>query len=334
MKMPGSTVSTGCSINGCNTKDYLQQSTAKQCQQQDKKEGTSSTTESAYDTACRLTLNDSSHGVMSEPEQFESLKGRQFPKRVIRQRSRSQYGGPLGQLCQSQPCCPVQSIHKTVLSVTDQVSRANRALNDSCVTKRALMLPAQGQTLILMHAFCNEPLIQPLVASKVTEFDSLCNVQSKAPTMCTQRPAATKCPAHSAVCNSCCCATPGLHFTTPSHHSYHSLRLLTHVCAHSSLQPAACMSHRDPQAASLAVIASQLPAWHLLLHSCQPGIYCFTAASLASTASQLPAWHLLLHSCQPVRPSIASQQRQRGTAPRQRSWHQRAAGPLLSPPPR
>jgi len=38
-------------------KNYLQQSTAKQCQQQDKEEGTSPTTESAYDTARRLTLN-------------------------------------------------------------------------------------------------------------------------------------------------------------------------------------------------------------------------------------------------------------------------------------
>jgi len=57
MEMPGSTVSTATSIKVCNTKNHLQQSTARQCQQQDKEDGTSPTTESAYDTACRLTPN-------------------------------------------------------------------------------------------------------------------------------------------------------------------------------------------------------------------------------------------------------------------------------------
>jgi len=64
MKLPGRTVHMSLEARWWKeldlqyTKNYLQQSTAKQCQQQDKEEGTSPTPESAYDTVCRLTLRE------------------------------------------------------------------------------------------------------------------------------------------------------------------------------------------------------------------------------------------------------------------------------------
>jgi len=64
MKMPGAAVTAaleawaGNASTPARHSSYLQQSTAKQCQQQDKEEGTSPTPEPAYDTVCRRTLHE------------------------------------------------------------------------------------------------------------------------------------------------------------------------------------------------------------------------------------------------------------------------------------